>query len=120
MKGGQMRTILIGLSLLLISCTNCPKFVNYDSTSVNVKGIQSKIPTGTPTPVTFDVGEVSIDPKNNREASETIQRMDLTQNSICRQIDGMSEGPDKEALRKKYVETLINMLQTTQSAANDK
>src|SRR5688572_27309001 len=113
-----MRTYLIGLCLFLSSCSTCPKFVDYQSSSVNVKGIQSSLPAGTPLPVKFDVGEVSIDRTNNREASQSIQQMDLLQNSICKQIDSMPDSPKKQHLREQYVTTLISMLETTKAATS--
>lgn len=111
-----MRSIVTFLCFLLAACSTCPKFVDYERSTVDVEGIKAAIPTGTPLPVEFNVAKVKIDP-HQREASEQIQKMDLAQYSICSQIKELPDGPAKDQLRTAYIQKVMDILEKTAEAS---
>ncbi|TND10166.1 MAG: hypothetical protein FD123_414 [Bacteroidetes bacterium] len=103
--------ILVIQYLIIIntSCSNrkkCQKFISYNGKKVDLEGLKMKI--GRPD-VDAGVGKISIDPKNYRTASDSLQLLDLIQYQICDQLSKLPEGHEKQNLSKKYTETLIRM-----------
>jgi len=88
-------------------------FFNYDKKKLNIKGIKASIPNEK-IPVDLSLGEIS---KENFpvEISEELKRLDLLQLQIASAINSLSEGPEKEAQKGKYINTLIEMFKTAQN-----
>ncbi len=114
-----MYMVSVGFCTYLAGCSSsCPKFVDYQSHTVYVKAINATLPVGTPVPVKLEAGEVRFDPRN-RDASEEIQRSDLSSTRICSTIRDMPEGPEKDKLRKEYFSALVDLLKGTKAASTN-
>lgn len=102
---------LLGMpSIACTETTDCPKFVNYERSSVDVSGLRARIQQ-----FSGNLGSVAVTP-HIREASEEIQRMDFRQFSICRQMQSMPDGAQRDALQVEYVRHLMQLDATSTSA----
>ena len=91
----------------------CEKYFKTESKKLNIKAITGKIGDEATSKFNLGIGEFSIDPKNVK-GTEKLLELDMQQWKICLAIRNLENGEEKEKLKRKYVEILIEMLSVTQ------
>jgi hypothetical protein len=99
-----LRILSVVFCFFLTSCSTCKKFVNYETSTVDIAGIKARIGDK----VDARIGTFNIDPKL-REVSEEIQKLDMVQYNICMNLEKMSQGEERTRQVQNYNDALINM-----------
>ncbi len=104
--------VFIG-SILVTGCRsskeNCAKFYTYKSKSLNLKALTINLKRRGFDMGNVALGNISVDPAHV-VASELLQRLDLLQYEICKQIRSQKNDSAKSMAKLRYINTLIDMV----------
>jgi len=84
----------------------CVKFINYQTKTVNTKGISMQLPGGLSS---VSLGETSVSTLQ-RVASDQLQKLDLLQYNICAQLGNIKNDFIREKLQTQYTNLLMKMM----------
>jgi len=99
MKTTLFYFLLTCVILGLVSCSPCKHFFTYETNTVNIKGITTKLRKAGDTIADIGVGEINIKPEYEK-VSDRLKELDLRQWMICNQMKGLSK---KDPERKKLI-----------------
>lgn len=98
--------IIVAISLLLVSCSNsCKRFLVYNETSFDVKGLKSKIKNKS----TLNIGMIEYE-KIPVETTERLKELDLMQFVFCSQLKQIDKkSTEWESLNRSINKVYLDM-----------
>ncbi len=100
MKSILFYIVLTSIVLGFTSCAPCKRFFTYETKTINIKGITTKLKKAGIEVVDVGVGEIIIKSEFVK-ASERLQELDLRQWTSCNQLKNL---PKNSPLRNKLLE----------------
>ena len=115
MSVGRDSYLLIFISFFSIHCASrkCERFFTYKSTTINIKGISTKLKKNGVRVSETSFGSILIDPKNV-QASAELQRLDLYQRTLCEQLNALKNDSIATVRRTEYIDALTDMMKISQ------
>jgi len=99
MKTTLFYFLCTSIILEFASCSPCKHFFTYETKTVNIKGITTKLKKAGVEIGDIGIGEINIKPEYEK-VSERLKELDLRQWMICNQMKGLSA---KDPERKKLI-----------------
>lgn len=107
--------ILIIFPLFFTHCASrkCERFFTYKSTTIDIKGISTKLKKNGIQVRETSLGSIMINPKFV-QASTELQRLDLYQRTLCEQLNAIKDDSLRNVRRGEYIDALTSMMKIAQ------
>ena len=112
-----MKLFNILINLIFSKRIKAKSLYNFERKTLNITGIKATIPNEI-IPVEIGAAEIAKDSYPS-EISEELKRLDNIQVRIAQAINSKNEGDEKEQMKTKYFNTLIEMLETAKKSKDN-
>jgi hypothetical protein len=115
----NLKNLFIGTMIMCLALNGfsqkCTKFIDYQTKTINTKGLSMQLPSGLPP---IGLGETSVS-SLQRIASEQLQRFDLLQYNICEQLKNIKNDFIREKLQTQYSNLLMKMMELVKTSSGE-